>query len=160
MLNAVNARHEKVAMDLGNKTGFFRQTVTQRVLWLSLGLLGGCGHAARKEMPPPLPISVQPAVDIGIPACNAYLNSYLACHRAAHIFPADTLQSHYQAMLSDLQQSAADPQVRPYLAARCVGLRQQLDITLQGRSCEAPAAAGTTPQVSKPTSASPTSTQN
>ncbi|MBE1159767.1 hypothetical protein IGX34_05175 [Dyella sp. 7MK23] len=101
-------------------------------LCLLLGLLGGCSHATRKTVPPP---ATPQAVDIGIPACNAYLNRYLACHRAAHIFPADSLQSHYQAMLASLQQSAADPQVHPYLAARCIDMRQQLDAALQGRSC-------------------------
>jgi hypothetical protein len=132
-------------MALGNKAGFFQRTYIQRGLWLALALLGGCSHAARKETPPP-PVIVQQAVDIGISACNAYLNSYLACHRAAQIFPADTLQNHYQAMLSSLQQSAADPQVRPYLAGRCVALRQQLEMTLQGRSCAAPATIRATPQ--------------
>jgi hypothetical protein len=146
-------------MTLGNKTGFFRRTYIQQGLWLSLGLLGGCSQAARKEAPPP-PVNAQQAVDIGIPACNAYLNSYLACHRAAQVFPADTLQSHYQAMLSSLQQSAADPQVRPYLAGRCVALRQQLEMTLQGRSCSAPTTVHATPQANKPGSAPPIRTQS
>jgi hypothetical protein len=140
-------------MDLGNKAGFFRRTDMRPAFWLVLGLLGGCNHAVRKETSPSLP--TPQAVDIGIPACNAYLNSYLACHRAAHIFPADTLESHYQAMLSSLQQSAADPHVRPYLAGRCVDLRQQLNAALQGRSCTTPAtAAGATSQAT-PTSAAP-----
>jgi hypothetical protein len=142
-------------MELGNKAGFFRRTDMRPVFWLALGLLGGCSHAARKETPPTLPATPQ-AVDIGIPACNAYLNSYLACHRAAHIFPADTLESHYQAMLSSLQQSAADPHVRPYLAGRCVDLRQQLNAALQGRSCTAPGP--TSPAT--PASATPVRTQH
>lgn len=121
-------------MALGDKASFFRRTYIQCGFVLSLGLLGGCSHAVRKQAQ--LPASpAGTAVDIGIPACNAYLNSYLACHRTAHIFPADTLQSHYQVMLSSLQQSAADPQVRPYLAGRCVVLRQQLEATLPGHSC-------------------------
>ncbi|GLQ96282.1 hypothetical protein [Dyella mobilis] len=118
-------------MNLGNETGIFRPTGIRRAVWLSLGLLGGCSHAVRKEAPPP-PV---PLVDIGVPACNAYLNSYLACHRAAHILPPSSLESHYQAMLASLRQSAADPQVRPYLANRCIGLTQQLNAALQGRSC-------------------------
>jgi hypothetical protein len=148
-------------MKLGNQAGFFQQTYIGRGLWISLGLLGGCSHAARKETPPPARATLAaPAVDIGIPACDAYLNSYLACHRAAHIFSADTLQSHYQAMLLSLQQSAADPQLRPYLAGRCVVLRQQLQMTLQGRSCTVPAATGTTSQNAQPASASPMRTQS
>jgi hypothetical protein len=146
-------------MTLGNKAGFFQRTYIQRGVWLSLALLGGCSHATRKEAPPP-PVKAQQVVDIGIPACDAYLNSYLACHRAAQIFPADTLQSHYQAMLSSLQQSAADPQVRPYLAGRCVALRQQLEMTLQGRACSAPATTPATPQTHQPASTSPIRTQS
>lgn len=123
-------------MDLGNKAGFLQRADILAGLCLLLGLLGGCSHGVRKA-PAPAPPPAPPTVDIGVPACNAYLNRYLACHSAAHIFPADSLESHYQAMLSSLQQSAADPLVRPYLAARCIGMTQQLDGALQGRSCNA-----------------------
>jgi hypothetical protein len=145
-------------MALDNKAGFFQRAYVQSAVWLSLGLLGGCSHAARKPTPPPPPPAVQ-ATDIGIPACNAYLNSYLACHRAAHIFPADALQSHYEAMLSSLQQSAADPQVRPYLPARCVMLRQQLETTMQGQPCTTPATTSAPPQTGQPASTTPIRTQ-
>jgi hypothetical protein len=144
-------------MELGNKAGFFRLADVRGLLWLSLGLLGGCSHAARTATPPPSPATPQ-AVDIGVPACNAYLNRYLACHRVAQIFPADALESHYQAMLSSLQQSAADPKVRPYLPARCIGLRQELDVALQGRSCTT--SAGTPAQAGRPASPPPVRTQN
>lgn len=145
-------------MDLGNQAGFFQRAYVRGLFWLPLGLLGGCSHAARKEAPPP-PAAPQ-AVDIGVPACNAYLNRYLACHRAAHIFPADALEAHYQSMLSSLQQSAADPKARLYLPARCIGLRQELDAALQGRSCTDPATASTLHQTGQPGSPTPVRTQN
>jgi hypothetical protein len=126
-------------MDLANKAGFFQQAYGKQGLFLLLGLLAGCSHAARQAPPAPTPAAPQ-TVDIGVPSCNAYLNRYLACHRAAHIFSDDTLESHYQTLLSSLQQSASDPLVRPYLANRCQGMSQQLDAVLQGRPCTAPAA--------------------
>jgi hypothetical protein len=145
-------------MEVGNKAGFLRRTDVRLAFGFAIGLLGGCTHAVRKETPSGPPTSAQ-TVDIGIPACNAYLNSYLACHRAAHIFSADTLESHYQAMLLSLQQSAADPKVRPYLAGRCVDLRHQLNDALQGRSCTAPAAnTGATSQAA-PASTPPAGSQ-
>jgi len=103
-------------------------------------LLLGCSHSVRK------PALQPPAVEAitGVPACDAYLGEYLACHRAAGTYPADALQGHYQAMRDTLVQEAADPQVRPYLAHRCQGLVQQLRDTLQGRAC-APPAAGAPP---------------
>lgn len=145
-------------MDLGNKAGFFQRAYVRGLFWLPLGLLGGCSHASRKEAPPQ-PVAPQ-AMDIGVPACNAYLNRYLACHRAAHIFAADALESHYQSMLSSLQQSAADPKVRPYLPARCVGLRQELDVALQGRSCTAPTTASAPHPAGQSGSAAPIRPQN
>lgn len=145
-------------MELGNKAGFFQRTYVQGLFWLLLGLLAGCSHAARKGAPPP-PATPQ-AADIGVSACNTYLNRYLACHRAAHIFPADAVEAHYEAMLSSLQQSAADPKVRPYLPARCVGLRQELDAALQGRSCTAPTSTNASNPTGRPASPSPMRTQN
>ncbi|QAU23088.1 hypothetical protein EO087_03040 [Dyella sp. M7H15-1] len=144
-------------MTWGNQAGFFQPAYARGLFWLSLGLLGGCSHAARQATPTLL--TTPQTIDIGVPACNAYLNRYLACHRAANIFPADELESHYQAMLSSLQQSAADPKVRPYLPARCVGLRQELDAAVQDRSCTAPAT-GTPPQTGQPASIAPVRTQN
>jgi hypothetical protein len=131
-------------MDLAKKAVFFRQTDCRKGLFLLLGLLAGCSHATRQAPPVTAPRPSQ-TVNIGVPACNAYLNRYLACHQVLHSFSGDSLQSHYQAMLASLQQSAADPQVRPYLANRCLGMSQQLDDALQGRPCTAPAASAATP---------------
>ncbi|GGA06216.1 hypothetical protein [Dyella caseinilytica] len=140
-------------MDLANKTDFFQQAYVRQGLFLLLGLLAGCGHAARKTIPTAAPAAPQ-VVDIGVPACNAYLNRYLACHRAAHVFSGDVLENHYQSMLSSLRQSASDPLVRPYLASRCIGMTQQLDAALQGRPCTATAASLAT------ASSAPVSTQH
>ncbi|HUA81334.1 MAG TPA: hypothetical protein VL997_13230 [Dyella sp.] len=97
-------------------------------------LLTACSHAVRKPAPAPS-TTAKPPVSTGIPACDAYLNSYLACHEAAGIYDRDSLQTHYQAMRDTLLQEANDPGVRPYLAHRCAGLTQQLGDALQGRSC-------------------------
>jgi hypothetical protein len=122
-------------MELANKAGFFQQAHMARWGCLALGLLlGGCSHATRKvtlpSTPPPQPVTVT-----GISSCDAYLGSYMACHRAAGIYTPDTLQAHYQAMRASLLQDANDPHTRPYLANRCMGLQAQLSAALKGRSC-------------------------
>ncbi|GLQ94253.1 hypothetical protein GCM10007901_32040 [Dyella acidisoli] len=104
--------------------------------------LFGCSHAVKKPVPPAT--SVSPAIT-GIAPCDTYLNTYLACHRAAGTYPADALQTHYQAMRDTLLQEAGDPGVRPYLASRCEGLTQQLHDALQSRACTDPASGGPTP---------------
>jgi hypothetical protein len=86
--------------------------------------------------------TVQAAVT-GVPACDAYLASYLACHRAAAVFPAGQLQAHYQAMRDSLLGASRDPQTRPYLDARCRLLSSQLSQSLPGRSCDAPVTTAT-----------------
>jgi hypothetical protein len=106
-------------------------------------LVGGCSHATRKSAPPPPP-PPQPAVITGIPACDAYLNNYLTCHRTAGTYSDATLQTHYQAMMQSLQHDANDPLVRPYLNDRCMGLTQQMAAALNGRSCSTQAARTTT----------------
>jgi len=79
----------------------------------------------------------------GIPACDDYLASYVACHRAAAIYKPDQIQSRYDAMRSSLLRGAQDPQIRPNLAARCNSLASQLRQALHGKSCDsAPAPAG------------------
>jgi hypothetical protein len=80
----------------------------------------------------------------GITACDDYLASYLACHRAAAIYAPDQLQSRYEAMRSSLLRDSKNPDIRPQLAARCNSLASQLRQALHGKSCaENPAPAGT-----------------
>jgi hypothetical protein len=99
-------------------------------------LLAAC---ATTPPPRPAPPASAPIAVTGIASCDAYLSSYLACHRAAAIYPADQLQAHYQAMRDNLLQASQNPQSRPYLDARCRLLASQMSQSLQGRSCSAPA---------------------
>lgn len=71
----------------------------------------------------------------GIVACDDYLSSYLACHRAAQIYAPDQLQSRYEAMRTSLLRDAKNPQIRPQLSARCNSLASQLRQALHGKSC-------------------------
>jgi len=108
---------------------------------LLLPLCAGLLLAACATTRPPRPaVPPAPAAITGVPACDAYLASYQACHRAAAVFPADQLQAHYQAMRDGLLDASRDPQTRPYLDARCRLLSSQLSQTLQGRPCGTPAA--------------------
>lgn len=82
----------------------------------------------------------------GIAACDDYLSSYLACHRAAAIYAPDQLQSRYEAMRSSLLRDSKNPDIRPQLAARCNSLASQLRQALHGKSCaESPVPASSTP---------------
>ncbi|MHB1056733.1 MAG: hypothetical protein ACYC0F_02480 [Rhodanobacter sp.] len=82
----------------------------------------------------------------GIAACDDYLSSYLACHRAAAIYAPDQLQSRYEAMRTSLLRDSQNPDIRPQLGARCNSLASQLRQALHGKSCaENPAPAGSTP---------------
>ena len=82
----------------------------------------------------------------GIPACDDYLASYMACHRAAGIFSPDQLPVHYQAMRTSLLADSQNPDIRPELAARCNGLAASLRDALHGKSCAvSPAPANSTP---------------
>jgi hypothetical protein len=82
----------------------------------------------------------------GIAACDDYLSSYLACHRAAAIYAPDQLQSRYDAMRTSLLRDSQNPEIRPQLGARCNSLASQLRQALHGKSCaENPAPAGGTP---------------
>jgi hypothetical protein len=82
----------------------------------------------------------------GIPACDDYLSSYLACHRAAAIYAPNQLQSRYEAMRTSLLRDSENPDIRPQLGARCNSLATQLRQALHGKSCAAtPAAASSTP---------------
>ena len=111
--------------------------VSPRLLSTTCAALILAGCAATRPAPTPAAIPVV----TGVASCDAYLASYLACHRAAGIFPAEQLSAHYQAMHDSLLAAAHDPQAKPYLDARCRGLANQLQASLQGRSCDAPPAA-------------------
>ncbi|HET6807005.1 MAG TPA: hypothetical protein VFH59_16340 [Frateuria sp.] len=81
----------------------------------------------------------------GVPACDDYLASYLACHRAAAIYKPDELQGRYEAMRTSLLRDSQDPAIRPNLAERCNSLASQLRQALHGKSCEgSPAPSGST----------------
>jgi hypothetical protein len=71
----------------------------------------------------------------GIPACDDYLSSYVACHRAAAIYAPDQIDAHYQNMRTSLLKDSQDPSIRPQLGARCTALAQQLRQALHGKSC-------------------------
>ncbi|HEY8683185.1 MAG TPA: hypothetical protein VIM06_08440 [Rhodanobacter sp.] len=82
----------------------------------------------------------------GIAACDDYLSSYLACHRAAQIFPPDQLPKRYQAMRTSLLRDSQNPDIRPQLATRCNSLATSLREALHGKACAVePASAGTSP---------------
>lgn len=72
----------------------------------------------------------------GIPACDNYLASYVACHRAAGIYKPDQIQDRYEAMRTSLLRDSESPDIRPQLAARCNSLASQLRQALHGKSCE------------------------
>lgn len=72
----------------------------------------------------------------GIPACDDYLASYVACHRAAAIYKPDQIQGRYEAMRTSLLRDSQNPDIRPNLAARCNSLASQLREALHGKSCE------------------------
>lgn len=82
----------------------------------------------------------------GIPACDDYLSSYLACHRAAGIYSAEQLPLRYEAMRTNLLRDSQNPDVRPQLAERCNSLARSLREALHGKSCAAdPAPAASSP---------------
>lgn len=82
----------------------------------------------------------------GIPACDDYLSSYLACHRAAKIFAPDQLDARYQAMRTSLLRDSKNPDIRPQLGARCNSLATQLRQALHGKSCASTPASGSSTQ--------------
>jgi hypothetical protein len=71
----------------------------------------------------------------GIPACDDFLSSYVACHRAAAVYTPDEIQPRYEAMRSSLIRDSQDPNTRPQLGARCTALATQLRQALHGKSC-------------------------
>ena len=102
-------------------------------------LLAGC---ATTRPPRPAAPPAAPAALTGIPACDAYLSTYIACHRAAGIFAPGQLQSRYEMMRDSLLRDSLDPDIRPQLANRCASLAGSLREALHGKSCDAPQPAG------------------
>jgi len=72
----------------------------------------------------------------GIPACDDYLASYVACHRVAAIYTPDQVEPRYEQMRTSLITDSLDPNIRPQLGARCTSLAQQLRQALHGKSCD------------------------
>ena len=110
------------------------------------------GHSARSNRAPraaaearaPQAVANLPE-QTGIPACDDYLSSYMACHRAAQIFTPEQLPARYEAMRTSLLRDSMNPDIRPQLAARCNSLATQLRQTLHGKACAVePAASSTT----------------
>jgi hypothetical protein len=87
------------------------------------------GAAPSSEASAPQPGST------GIPACDDYLASYVACHRTAAIYPPDQIEGHYEAMRDSLMRDAQDPNTRPQLGGRCTSLAQTLRQALHGKAC-------------------------
>lgn len=108
---------------------------------LVAGVLGGLLLAGCVQQPvsrtPRQTTAPQPLRITGVSVCDTYLSSYLACHRTAGLYPADQLQSRYEAMRSSLLHDSADPHIRPQLAARCGVLSKQMQQALQGKPCTA-----------------------
>jgi len=77
----------------------------------------------------------------GIAACDDYLASYVACHRAAAIYAPDQIETRYDQMRHSLLEDSQDPDMRPQLGNRCVALANQLHQALHGKSCDTSAAA-------------------
>lgn len=95
---------------------------------------------------PPATAAADSTERTGIAACDDYLDSYLACHRAAKIYAPDQLQSRYEAMRTSLLRDAKDPDIRPQLGARCNSLATQLRQALHGKACDSePARTSTSP---------------
>lgn len=95
------------------------------------------GRAVRHPAAPTPPSAAELPDTTGVPACDDYLSSYKACHRAAGIYAPSQLESRYQAMRTSLLRDSLDPDIRPQLAARCNSLASQLRQALHGKSCEA-----------------------
>lgn len=80
----------------------------------------------------------------GIPACDDYLASYRACHRAAKIYAPGIIEQRYQLMRTSLLKDSLDPNIRPQLSERCNALAESLRTALHGKACiPDPAESGT-----------------
>ncbi|HEX5306697.1 MAG TPA: hypothetical protein VFW82_11495 [Dyella sp.] len=82
-------------------------------------------------------IAVDPSLPAttGIPACEDYLASYRACHRAAGVYAPDQIDIHYRQMRQSLMRDSLKPDIRPQLAARCNWLAVTLRQALHGKAC-------------------------
>lgn len=82
----------------------------------------------------------------GIPACDNFLNSYIACHQVAGIYAPDQVEGHYEDMRNSLLRDSLNPDIRPQLGNRCTSLANSLHQALHGKSCApqpvAPASGG------------------
>lgn len=99
----------------------------------------GAGHATHVAHPATTGTPEQASglpENTGVPACDDYLSSYVACHRAAAIYKPDEIEGRYEAMRTSLLRDAQDPSTRPNLATRCNALASQLRQALHGKSCE------------------------
>lgn len=79
----------------------------------------------------------------GVPACDSYLSTYVACHQVAGIYAPDQIEAHYQMMRTSLLRDSLDPDIRPQLGSRCISLSNHLRDALHGKSCNAPPASST-----------------
>jgi hypothetical protein len=114
--------------------------VWRRFAWLAAAALGlaGCASSPLKHSAATQPVAAQTIPNVtGIPACDAYLASYQACHLAARIYPSEQIDAHYQTMRASLLQSAQDSTIRAQLSARCLALSMQQRGALQGHDCAA-----------------------
>lgn len=104
--------------------------------------------ASTRTVAKPKATGAEPLPDqTGIPACDNYLATYIACHQAASIYPPDQIEGRYEAMRESLLRDSLNPDIRPQLGNRCTSLANTLHQALHGKSCAtAPAApaSGTT----------------
>jgi hypothetical protein len=123
-------------------TSRYRPALALTAFWLLAGCAGGTGRTQARTQgagPVAAPAAAGTAeARTGIAACDDYLASYRACHRAAGIFPPDQLDGHYRSMRDSLLDAARDPRSRPLLGQRCRLLARQLGEALHGASCAAP----------------------
>ncbi len=99
-------------------------------------------HAAKTE--PTMQTPAGSADMVGVAACDQYLSTYKACHRAAGVYAPDQIDSRYDMMHNTLMRDSKDPAKRASLDERCRALAKQLTDALHGKSCNAaPAPAST-----------------
>ncbi|HVF34157.1 MAG TPA: hypothetical protein VND91_02415 [Candidatus Saccharimonadia bacterium] len=72
---------------------------------------------------------------VGVEACDDYLENYRSCHRVLGMYPADTLESRYQKLRSELVARSLDSAARDGLKAQCESLADDMSTALDGRDC-------------------------